>query len=290
MKLPVRLPPPQAAPFDVVGTGESSLDFLATIVDWPQPDSKAELSGFAIAPGGQMATAMVACARLGWRAKFVGAIGDDEVGARVAATLADEGVATHLVRRSGASSRMAVVLIEPRAGRRTVLFRRESALSLEETDVPPAVFTSGRILMLDATDLPLVLRAAPLARAAGIPTMIDVERWTPGLSPVVAAVDIVIAPAVFFTEFAGGGEVDLALERFAGQFEVAVSVATLGSEGSLARCGGATIRTPAVRVPVVDTTGAGDAFRGGFASGWLQMGSEADARSGAVLCQPRGRD
>ena len=42
----VRLPPPQAAPFDVVGTGESSLDFLATIVDWPQPDSKAELSGF----------------------------------------------------------------------------------------------------------------------------------------------------------------------------------------------------------------------------------------------------
>ncbi len=106
--------------------------------------------------------------------------------------------------------------------------------------------------------------------------MIDVERWAPSLSPVVAAVDIVIAPAVFFTEFAGGGDVDLALERFAGQFDVAVSVATLGSEGSLARCGGATIRTPAIRVPVIDTTGAGDAFRGGFASGWLQMGSGAE--------------
>ena len=204
-------------------------------------------------------------------------------------TLADEGVATHLVRRSGASSRMAVVLIEPRPGRRTVLFRRESALSLEETDVPPAVFTSGRILMLDATDLPLVLRAAPLARAAGIPTMIDVERWTPSLSPVVAAVDIVIAPAAFFTEFAGGGEVDLALERFAGQFDVAVSVATLGLGGVAGPMRGS--HDPDPGRP--RARGGHDRCRRCFSRG-LRLRLAADgarrgARSGAVLCQPRGR-
>ena len=88
-----------------------------------------------------MATAMVACARLGWRARYVGAVGDDETGVRVAATLAAEGVETFLVQRPGVASRMAVILVEPQAGRRTVLFRRDSALALDAGEVPPEIFS-----------------------------------------------------------------------------------------------------------------------------------------------------
>ena len=276
MKLPLTLPPPDSRPFDVVGVGESSVDFLASLSSWPEPDGKSELSGFAIAPGGQMATAMVACARLGWRTRYVGAVGDDEIGVRVAATLAAEGVESVLVPRPGAASRMAVVLVEPQAGRRTVLFRRDAALGLEDTDVAAEVLRSGRILMLDATDPRMTLRAAAVARSAGIPTMIDIERWSPEMAPIVRQIDVVIAPAAFFRAFAGGDEPEAALARFEERVGPAVVVATLGERGSVARCRGHVIRTAALRVPVVDPTGAGDAFRGGFASGWLRLGSDAE--------------
>ena len=51
---------------------------------------------------------------------------------------------------------------------------------------------------------------------------------------------------------------------------------TLGNAGSLAICQGREIRTPAFEVAVVDSTGAGDAFRGGLISGYLLAGEEAD--------------
>ena len=276
MKLPVVLPSSAGKTFDVVGMGESSVDFLASLSAWPEPDGKGELSGFRILPGGQMATAMVACARLGWRARYVGAVGDDETGVRVAATLAAEGVEASLVQRSGVASRMAVILVEPHAGRRTVLFRRDPELALEAGEVAAEIFSSGRILMLDATELRVALGAASVAHAAGIPTMIDIDHWSPDVAPLLSEIDIVIAPGSFFTQFAGGGELESALERFEERMGAAVMVATVGQDGSVARSRGRTIRTPAARVSVVDTTGAGDAFRAGFASRWLQMGPEAE--------------
>ena len=47
---------------------------------------------------------------------------------------------------------------------------------------------------------------------------------------------------------------------------------TLGGEGSLALVGDSEIRTPSFQVPVVDSTGAGDVFRGGFIAGWIRGG------------------
>ena len=52
---------------------------------------------------------------------------------------------------------------------------------------------------------------------------------------------------------------------------------TLGEEGSLALVGGREIRSPGFGVKVVDTTGAGDAFRGGFVAAWLEAGAAAEA-------------
>jgi sugar/nucleoside kinase (ribokinase family) len=45
---------------------------------------------------------------------------------------------------------------------------------------------------------------------------------------------------------------------------------TLGAEGSLARCRGREIRTRSFAIDCVDSTGAGDVFRGGFMSGCLR--------------------
>ena len=67
-----------------------------------------------------------------------------------------------------------------------------------------------------------------------------------------------------------------ALRRMAAQFRTALIVATLGAEGTLAFASGREIRTPASPVPGVDTTGAGDAFRGGFIASWIRLGNRVE--------------
>jgi sugar/nucleoside kinase (ribokinase family) len=61
-----------------------------------------------------------------------------------------------------------------------------------------------------------------------------------------------------------------ALQAIAEEFSAPLVCVTLGSDGSLARIGGQEIRSAAFRVECVDSTGAGDAFRGGFAAGCLR--------------------
>jgi len=274
MTLPLQLPPADAKPFDVVGVGEASLDIVAVVPTWPRPDMKTPLERCDLLPGGQTATALVTCARLGWRARYVGAFGDDEFGARIVAALAAEGVDTQVVERANAASRTAVVLVDRASGARTVLERRDPRLAIDEDDISSAVFTSGRILLVDGTDLPVAVRAARAARAAGIPTIVDVEQHVPGVDDLLAQIDVMIAPGAFFAE-ASHGSVELGLEQLESRFGAALVVATLGERGSVARSGGRIVRTPPSVVAVVDTTGAGDAFRGGFASAWLRLGSGA---------------
>ena len=72
-------------------------------------------------------------------------------------------------------------------------------------------------------------------------------------------------PRSFPAALTGYEEPGRALEAMAREFGACVVCVTLGAEGSLARCGGREIRTPAFTVDCVDSTGAGDVFRGGFA-------------------------
>jgi sugar/nucleoside kinase (ribokinase family) len=260
---PLELRPAAATEFDVVGYGENSIDFLAVMGAFPAPDTKAGLQALEIQPGGQTATAVLAAARLGCRARYVGAFGDDSWAAQVRAALSAGGVDVVAIERAGVSTRTAVVLVDA-AGRRTVLERRDPRLALGEGDIDPAVFQSARILMVDATDVPGSTRAATAARLAGACVMVDVEKPVSGLEELLALAHVVIASAAF------GGYA--APEPGAAYVPGQVWITTLGADGSVARLGAREIRTPASAVSVRDTTGAGDVFRGAFAARWAAGG------------------
>ena len=122
------------------------------------------------------------------------------------------------------------------------------------------------------TNAPLTLKG--IAREAGVITAIDVEAVLPGLDRLLPLIDVVIASEGFPERWTASSESGRALERLHAELQPALTCVTLGPQGSLARCGGREIRTPAFRVPCVDTTGAGDAFRGGFIAALLQHGPE----------------
>jgi sulfofructose kinase len=273
--------PTEAKPVDVVGLGENSLDVVAVVPRFPKPDSKQTLDRLSSLVGGQTATALVACARLGWRARYLGGVGDDEAGRRVTEELGREGVDVHARSRHGASTRRAIILVDARTGRRAVLEHRDPAVALRPDELDAALVTSGRVLLVDARDPALSVAAAMMARDAGVPTMLDVEEPGPGIDDLLRLVDVIVSTASFPTAVTGARAIGTALARLAAMSGSAVVIATLGAEGSLAWLGGHEVRTPGFRVNVVDTTGAGDAFRGGLIAGWL--GAGRDMRSATLL-------
>jgi sulfofructose kinase len=111
---------------------------------------------------------------------------------------------------------------------------------------------------------------ARCARRAGIPTIIDVERVRPGINELLQHIDVIIAAQDFPSALTGYEETGRALAALSREFAATVVCVTLGADGSLARSGGREIRTPAFSVDCVDTTGAGDAFRGAFAAACLR--------------------
>ena len=276
MKLPLRLPGPESRRFDAVGFGLNSLDLLAVVPEHPAPNSKHRLEDFAEMPGGEAATAMVACARQGFRARYVGSVGSNLHGDMVADALRREGVDVSAMRRViGATNQMAVILVEPKAGNRTVLWSRDPRLAMTPADVDVEAVTSGRVLMVDAHDTTASTAAAAAARNAHIPTVLDTERVRPHIDDLMRQIDVLIVAETFPAAFPGASSMGEGLRKLDEQFRPALVVVTLGAEGSLARCGGTEIRTPALPVTVIDPTGAGDAFRGGFIAGWLRYGPDA---------------
>ena len=269
MPWPPRLPS-AARPRDVVVFGENSLDFVG-IGPRPAPGTdKTALHAFDLYVGGQAATAAVACSRQGLRTRYVGSFGTDDPGRTVRSALAREGVDVVAVERAGVKSRVAMVLVDSETGSRTVFGYRDPALAVDLSALAPDTLVSGRVLMLDATDLSTSMTAARLARAADVPTVIDVDHEARGVDDLLAEIDVLIVSESFLLEWRPGAGIGEALHALSREYQPAAAIVTLGDQGSLAVASGREVRTPAFVVEVSDTTGAGDAFRGGFVSAWLR--------------------
>jgi sulfofructose kinase len=272
VRIPFPIPSPGSRPFDVTGFGLNSVDLVAVVAEYPAPNSKQRLQRFARLPGGQIATAMATCARLGWRARYIGSFGGDDLGALSRESLEREGVDINAARTvAGASNQFAVILVDARSGERTVLWDRHPALTMDPADVPKAAVTSGRLLIVDCHETAAATQAARYAREARIPTIIDVEKVRPGIGELLVNIDAIIAAQEFPSALTGHEGLGHALETIGRDFGAALVCVTLGQEGSLAWCSGREIRTPAFQVDCVDSTGAGDAFRGAFAAACLRM-------------------
>ncbi len=278
MKIPIRLPPRIGRPVDVVGFGENSIDLVAVVPRHPDRNSKVAVRDWQELPGGQIASAMAACARLGCRTRYVGRFGNDARGDVGLQSLEREGVDTAFSQRvPGVASRACVILVDERNGERTVVFHRDPRLALPPAALPADAIRDGRVLLVDATDLAAATRAADIARESGIPVIADVDTVVPGIDALLSGVDIVIAAEAFPAAFIGVGDTGAALNALAAALpRAAVVCVTLGKEGSLARCDDREVRTPGFTVECLDSTGAGDVFRAGFVAAWVRGGDTAE--------------
>lgn len=251
--------------FDVVGVGLNATDTLLLLPQFPAYGGKVPFDEEVLSAGGQVASALATCARLGLRAKYIGTVGDDERGRVQMESLRGTGIdLEHVQVRKGCANQSAYILIDRTTGERTVLWRRPEALRIDPEEIVPEQITCARLLHIDGHDTPAVARAAEIARRAAIPVTVDVDTIYPGFERVLPNVDYLLASAEFPGRWTNERDPFQALERIQKEYGMRCAGMTLGAFGALARMEGRFFYSPGFEVNCVDTTGAGDVFHGAF--------------------------
>jgi sulfofructose kinase len=241
---------------DVAGFGEASIDdvwLLRGALVW---GGKSRASTFERLGGGQIATAMVAAARLGLRASFIGRVGDDGDGRDVLEGLRGEEVDVASAIVGGGPTRHALVLVD-RDGERAVVERHHQHAA---HGAAPKL-RDARVLHLDATEPVMALQLAKQARAAEIVVSLDLDHAAPGLDELLPLVDILVTSRGVPEHLTGETELERALRKLAESTGGLVGC-TLGGDGAALLDDGHLLLSPAFTPGnVLDTTACGDTFR-----------------------------
>lgn len=254
----------------VIGLGQCSLDILGQLDSYPELDEKAELNALLVQGGGPVATALVTLSRLEVPVAMVGAVGDDRFGTQIRDGLMLEKVnCTHLVQSSGCSSQVAFIAVDGQ-GHRNIFWHRGTASAVVPEGFTALLAGSARVLHLDGLHLDAAIAAARLARCRKVVTVLDAGTLRPGLEELLPLIDHLVVSERFASQFIGRDDPQGAAAALAKFGAEAVTV-TLGKAGSLSRgASGHVFHQPAFAVDVVDTTGCGDVYHGGYIYGLLQ--------------------
>ena len=261
---------PAQKPFDAVALGLNAVDHLVLVPHYPEFNTKIQFVEHQLAPGGQSATAMAALSRLGLKTRYIGNVGSDRLGQFQLESLVADGIdasGVHIVE--GAETQTAFIIVDQKSGERTVIWNRDSRLEIDPATIDLEAVVSGRVLHLDGHNVQASIAAAGAARAAGVPTCLDIDNIYPDADQLLPLIDFLISSSTFPERMTGARDLESALKKLHMEFRAPLVAATLGERGVLAYCHGKYIHSPAFRVDCRDTTGAGDAFHGGFLYGFL---------------------
>lgn len=257
---------------DAVTLGYASIDHFLCVEKYPSQGQKIPFYGRAVMGGGQAATAAAALARWGVRTRYIGRVGDDGTGDSSIAWLNNEGVLTDsVIRTPGVSSQTAYIIVPAETGERTVIWNREPGLNLRASDLDKDWFTGTKILFVDGHELDAAATAARWIRESGGIVVLDAEHIGADRNRLLRLTDIAVGSEDFGMREFGirSPEETIAAVRNAG---VGFAGITLGKDGCLIDWGEGLRRFRSIRVPVVDTTGAGDIFHAGLVYGaWKTM-------------------
>jgi sulfofructose kinase len=281
-----------SALFDVLGIGLNATDTLILLNEFPPYAGKIPFQQEMLSPGGQVATAVVSCARLGLRTKYIGTIGDDLRGQIQRQSLEGTGVDTSgLIVRKNCPNQTAYILIDGRTGERTVLWHRAVCLKLQPAEIREDDIRNSRVVHIDGYDIEAATHAAELAQRHRVPVSVDVDTVYPGFDSVLKNVDYLVAGSGWPAKYTGEPDPFRSLRRLQTEYQLTVSAMTLGDFGALALYQNKWFYSPAFEIACADTTGAGDAFHGAFCCAMVEglpMGDALDFSNAAAALNCTG--
>jgi ribokinase len=262
---------------------------------------------FVAGPGGKGSNQAVAAARAGARTRFIGAVGKDPFGAEAAGFLRSEGIDARLAAKPRESTGAAAILVDGESQNEIIVAIGASA-AITARDVPAALLRGARVVICQGEANAAINRHAfRLARRLGATTLLNPAPMGPGFDRrILALTDIVIPNESEFAALTGRppGRSLRGIHGMCRTLGVATVIVTLGRSGCLVSTGTGWTAIAGHRVRAVDTTGAGDAFVGGFAAGLIRYGGDllraaafgnaaaalSVTRPGTAPSMPRGRE
>ncbi len=249
-------------------------------------------SGFKMGPGGKGSNQAVAAARVGAKVTFISKIGRDEFGSNALATWKKEGITSRVVEMDDQPTGAAFIYVNDTNGDNAIIVVPGAAATITAADVDAAADAiRSAAVFITQLEQPVTAakRGLAIAREAGAVTIFNpapAERFDDALYGLCDYVTPNESEATLLT----GIEVktvddarkagDVLLKKGAG-----IALITLGEAGALLHSKTQSTLVPAFKAgPVVETTGAGDAFNGGFAAALAEGASPLEAaRFGAAV-------
>jgi sulfofructose kinase len=166
-------------------------------------------------------------------------------------------------------------------------------MTLDPDELRREWIVNARALHVDGYDTAAATLAAGWAREAGVPVVADLDHVYPGVDALLEKVDYLIVSRDLPCRLMQDADLQRALRKMQARYGCRLTAATLGQDGVLAWDGKRFLHCSAYRVPVVDTTGAGDIFHAGFIygllQGWpLQRQMEFGCAAAALNCMASG--
>ncbi len=264
--------------YDLLVAGEINVDLiLQDEVIEPQFGREILVQDALLTLGSSSVIMACGAARLGLHTAFFGLVGDDEFGAFMLRGMQERGVDTSHIRPDPALRTGLTVSLSTTRDRAMITFMGAiDALRAER--VPPELLSQAKHLHIGSFFLQKKLRAGlpglfRQAHALGLTTSLDFgwdpeERWDGDLHKALEQADVVMPNETEAMHITGAKMPEEALDRLARR--VPLVAIKLGAAGAIAARDIERAHAPAIRVEVVDTTGAGDSFDAGFIYGYLR--------------------
>lgn len=273
---------------DIIVIGSLNADLVFKSPRFPQPGETISGEDLQIIPGGKGANQAVAAARQGVKTSMIGRVGSDSFGPFLLENLKSNQVDTSHVLQTDSATGTAIIVVDAN-GQNSIVLSPGANGKVTPADVDTASFADFGLLLLQLEiPTPTVLRAAQRAHEHGLQVILNPAPAKPLPHELLANVDILIPNESELSLLTGLPVNDVSSAEMAAKEilkqGVQTVIVTLGSKGALLVTASQVTHVNTYKVDVVDTTAAGDAFIGGFASAMLSGKSLKDSVRYGCAC------
>ena len=262
---------------DVIVIGSLNMDLVITTQRAPEAGETLSGTDFHTIPGGKGANQAVAAAKLGCTVALIGRVGSDAFGEKLLETLSKSGVnISNISRDAEASTGIAIITVEADGQNRILLVPGANGkITPFDVDVIENLIAGAKLLIMQM-EIPLnsVHQALDLANFHHVPVLLNLSPARCLSDDMFQKVKYLVVNETEASSLTGLSVVDIrTAESAAGlllEKGTNTVIITLGDQGAVCASGEGSFTSPAYLVKSVDSTAAGDAFIGGYASAVLE--------------------
>jgi ribokinase len=256
---------------DIVVIGSLNMDLSIRVPRIPLPGETISGENFITSAGGKGANQAAACANLGSQVTMIGAVGQDDFGRRMKEGLRKTGVNVSFIQENpGVPSGTAMIMVDSAGENVIVLSAGANSYVVIDRNTEELIRNAKILLLQLEIPVDVVYQAIEIANDAGVPVLLNPAPAIALPQGIYSKIDYLIPNEIEASILSGIEVVDIASAEKAASVlldrGVKTVIITLGANGAFLASGNDRHAIPAMKINPVDTTGAGDAFIGGFAT------------------------